>query len=251
MRFTLAALVFLASAVSIDAQAPQAPLPTFQTASIEPSTGGLIGVEFTPQRFTARTTTLAELIGEAYGLKPWEIFGGPDWMRTDRFTVRAASGVSVSREQMKLMLRTLLADRFQMQIAPETRTIAVYTLTTVDARKLARTSKPGKRPSIDAQDIQETGNYRWDSDNVSMDLLAATLSQHLRAPVVNATKLPGAYDFHLRFAQDDVFGNKEVDVKNSQPLPGALEKQLGLKLAAGDSPVRGYVIARASKPSRP
>ncbi len=184
MRFTLATLVFLASAGMVQAQAPQTPLPTFQSVSIEPSTGGLIGVEFTPQRFTARTTTLAELIGEAYRLKPWEIFGGADWMRTARFTVRATSGASVSREQMKSMLRALLADRFQLQIAPGTRTIAVYTLTAVNAWKLASTSKPGKRPSIDSQDIRETGNYRWDADNVTMDLLAATLSQHLRAPVV-------------------------------------------------------------------
>ena len=127
-RLLLALVVTAFVAVPGHAQQPAAgaaALPSFEAASIrpiDPNQGNPIDLPFFPNRFVATTVTLSQLIEQAYGIQPREIVGGPDWVRIERFHVTATTGADVSREQMRLMLQSLLADRFQLEIAREERT---------------------------------------------------------------------------------------------------------------------------------
>lgn len=249
LPFTSIGALVLISALTVRAQAPPSHvLTSFETVSIEPSTGGLIDVRFSPRNFTARTSTLVELIEQAYGVRSWEIFGGPDWVRVDRFTIRATTAADVPREQMKLMLQALLADRFQLQIDRDSPTVSLYRLTAGTTRNLKPGAKPTERPVINATRHDDEASHRWEGRNATMGSLAVALSQHMRAPVVDDTKLTGNFDFRLEFARDDVFGNREPELTDTRTVFSALEKQLGLKLAGDKGPVSGYVIRRAAKP---
>jgi uncharacterized protein (TIGR03435 family) len=243
---TCATLLALGSAAAVRGQAPATP-PSFQTVSIEPSIGGLIKVAYAPRSFTAHAISLVELIDEAYGVKAWEVFGGPDWARVDRFTVKATTATEVPRERMKLMLQALLTERFQLQLAPETQSVSLYRLSASDVRKLTPVAKPSGRPVINVKEIRDAA-YRWEGRNATMSSLTVALSQHLRAPVVDDTTLTGAFDFRFEFVDVSAFGRDDGDQLEGRSIVNALEKQAGLTLLAGTGPVPGHAIRRASRP---
>jgi uncharacterized protein (TIGR03435 family) len=71
--------------------------------------------------------TAGKVILEAYRLKPEQISGGPDWLFFDRFQLQAKAE-GADEERLRLMLQTLLAERFHMVTHRETRRMPVYFL---------------------------------------------------------------------------------------------------------------------------
>jgi uncharacterized protein (TIGR03435 family) len=226
---------------------------TFEAASIVPTPldrGFPIDFKFLPSRFVATALTLGQLIEQAYELEARELIGGPAWVRDDRFNVTATAGENVDGARMKRMLQSLLADRFQLQLRREERTGTVYTMTAPTIRNLRAPADPTGRPIV--LHVREDGNgflsYHYDGHNATMAALAQVLSQQLRAPVVDATKLTGAYDFRINWTYDTAFGGLEPDPQ-IPTIFTALENQIGLKLVAGSGPVPVHVITRASRPT--
>src|SRR5690242_3732691 len=88
---------------------------SFDVAVVKINRSGLPGgfSEIHPGgRFTETNQTLRQIILDAYGIEGFRILGGPSWMGTDRFDVEGRAGRDVPREQLLMMLRALLADRF-------------------------------------------------------------------------------------------------------------------------------------------
>jgi len=224
-----------------------ASLPSFPTVSIVPTSSGQVDFQFLPNQIRATTVTLKELIEEAYGLQPWEIAGGPEWAHVERFHVTATTQQRVSRDRMKLMLQSMLADRFQLQLTRETRTLPVYKLVRLKASKL-KLAKPNERFVMRTAQEDTCGGfvtyvYSWRNAGIS-DLLP-TLSREVQAPVIDETDLTGRFNFQLRFTYDDVFGN-EPDIVPTIFI--ALEKQLGFKLVADKAQIPVFAIQGAVKP---
>src|SRR5580704_15112698 len=67
-------------------------------------------------RFDVRTASMVDLISFAYGVDAAKVQGGPSWLDTDRFEITAKAPVKTPPETVKLMLQTLLADRFKLKI---------------------------------------------------------------------------------------------------------------------------------------
>src|SRR5580692_1900321 len=74
-------------------------------------------VQFTAPggRFTAKATTVKMLLEWSYDLLPSQHAGGPGWMENDRFDVIAKAAGNATDDEMKAMVKTLLADRFQLR----------------------------------------------------------------------------------------------------------------------------------------
>src|ERR1700759_3353055 len=115
-----------------------AQMPAFEVASIKPNISGKDGGTLGPrgEGFFAVNMTLLNLLLYAYSppngmlLRP-QIIGGPSWIDTDHFDVEAkssASAGSVPPEQTKIMLQSLLEDRFQLKIRGDHRDLPVYNL---------------------------------------------------------------------------------------------------------------------------
>jgi uncharacterized protein (TIGR03435 family) len=80
-------------------------------------------------RFTAGTSTLKQLIADAFEVRDYQIDGGPPWLTTDYFDITANAGADATPADIKAMLRTLLAERFGLRTRSDTRQAPVYVLT--------------------------------------------------------------------------------------------------------------------------
>src|SRR5580704_5255343 len=67
-------------------------------------------------RFDVRTASMVDLISFAYGIDAVKVQGGPSWLDTDRFEITAKAPAKTPPETVKLMLQTLLADRFGLKV---------------------------------------------------------------------------------------------------------------------------------------
>jgi uncharacterized protein (TIGR03435 family) len=199
-------------------------------------------------RVTISEYGLPGLLMTAYQVEPWQISGGPVWMETDRFNIVAnAPGESApTPEQVRQMLRTLLADRFQLKVHREKREGPVYALV-VDKKG------PKLTPSTASDSTFSAGGgaraVRLTFQKQTMEYLALQLSNSggLGREVLDKTGLTGSYDFQLNWAagQD---GNPPPD-SNEPGLFTALEEQLGLKLEPQKGLVELLIIDHAEKPS--
>lgn len=127
-------LLSLAAAGRVIGQPAPAP-PAFEVASIRPAQTpqgrGLIPfretVDATPGSLTLRNVTLTTCIRWAYDLKPFEI-SGPPWLGEERFDITAKAANAVPEEQLRLMLRALLAERFKLAAHRESKEMTAYAL---------------------------------------------------------------------------------------------------------------------------
>ena len=87
------------------------------------------GIRTTGSRFSASTVTLRGLIARAYGVKAYQIQGGPPWAASDYFTIEARASGDATNDEFNEMLKALLADRFGLRTRQETQPGKVYALT--------------------------------------------------------------------------------------------------------------------------
>jgi uncharacterized protein (TIGR03435 family) len=117
----------------------QTPAPAFEVASIRPappitelaaqiqSGKAHVGMSIDGARADFGFVSLADLIAQAYRIKPYQLTG-PDWMKQQRFDVTAKIPDGASKDQVPEMLQTLLADRFKLAVRRETKELPVYAL---------------------------------------------------------------------------------------------------------------------------
>jgi uncharacterized protein (TIGR03435 family) len=225
--------------------------PEFEVASVKPNTDAGSRVWLAPPvggTFTATNVTPRMLITLAWGLSNFEYTGGPAWLMSARYDITAkAPNADPDPERFRLMLRSLLEDRFKLQTHRETREVPVYTLTVAKTGlKLPGMHPEGCAVYGDKSTLEPCGavsgnTARIDNDKMSMEWLTHVLSNYLGQPVTDKTGFTGSFAVHLEFAPlagDD------------SPLPSlftALQHQ-GLKLDAQKGPAEVFVIDHAEKP---
>jgi uncharacterized protein (TIGR03435 family) len=206
--------------------------PAFDVSSVKPSVPGSSGGWITPgpTGLTARNVTLLFCIRIAYDVQE---VSGPNWVSTEQYDIAAKTAAQVNQDQLRLMLQTLLAERFKLVVHREERTRSVYELVV---------GKNG--PKLTEAKVDESGGTTAGIGHLaftaaSISVLARRLSQQLHEPVSDHTGLKGIYDFTLDWGQDD-----------SVPGPSiftAVQEQLGLKLDAKKVPLEVLVIDHAEK----
>jgi uncharacterized protein (TIGR03435 family) len=125
-----AAIAVLAMS-SVAYGAAQQAAPSFDVASVKSNRSGLPNTIFGMPgggRLTATNAQLREIIRLAYGGPDFLIVDAPDWIRAERFDIVAKADGNPERDQLFLMLRRLLADRFKLVIRTEKRELPVYAL---------------------------------------------------------------------------------------------------------------------------
>jgi uncharacterized protein (TIGR03435 family) len=140
------------SAWRAEAQSPQpsvTPL-AFEVASVKPieppipSGGGPWIV--THGQFKAETGYVRGMIGWAYNVLATQVKGGPEWIDREPYYVDArAEDPDARPEQIRLMLQTLLTDRFKLMAHRETQQGRIYTLTVGRTGQNCRTPRKGEK----------------------------------------------------------------------------------------------------------
>jgi uncharacterized protein (TIGR03435 family) len=88
--------------------------------------------------------TLHALIADAYGVKEYQVSAVPQWADTLICEIAATiSGDAVAtQDQVRPMLQSLLADRFQLKVHPETKEMSLYRLRQVKKSNLLKPAGP-------------------------------------------------------------------------------------------------------------
>jgi uncharacterized protein (TIGR03435 family) len=212
-------------------------------------------LSLTGNRLALSRVTLCTLISMAYDVRGYMIFGAPNWMtRTDRslyYDVQATSSeplTSLTPERLREMLKTLLAERFQLSVHREMRELPVFELVVGKGGPKFNLSPEGpcaKSPNKDATFIVGPGLYATCKPRTSMADLVQMLSRETNRPVLDTTGLTGQQPFELRWDT----GNRPPD---AEPLPllfTAVQEQLGLRLEAQRAQMEVLVIDRAERPT--
>ena len=241
--------LLLASACTLAAMhtvrcAAQPPLQ-FDVASIKPAPPGPgnTTMKFEPGgRFRATGAPLNALIQLAYGVKDFQVSGRPKWADSESYesydvVAQPAAGVTFNRDQLKVAIQALLADRFKLKFHRETKDLPIYSL-------VVGKNGPKLTKNIDAPGPGATiGSGQLKGSKISMSILADLLAQLLDRTVRDDTGISGDFDVKLNW------GPGQTADRDGPSIFTALQEQLGLKLNAQKGPVEILIIDRAERPS--
>jgi uncharacterized protein (TIGR03435 family) len=237
--------------------------PAFDVATIKPNDSGapnMQGLNFDGHNFRTRNSSLVDLISFSYDVQKKQIVNVPDWADKDRFDIMAVPDTDglPTVDQMKTMVRKLLADRFKLTFHHDKRDMSAFVLTvSKGGQKLTVNDSKMPGPGFGMQ--PNAAGLNIPVRNSTMAEFASVLqSLVLDRPVVNQTGLEGKWDFVIKFTPDDSMFNghpptlptkADSTVEASPSLFEAMDKQLGLKLEPQKTAVDVIAIDHLEKPS--
>jgi uncharacterized protein (TIGR03435 family) len=193
-------------------------------------------------RFSSRFNPLSRLIITAYRIKDYQLSGGPGWVYAERYDIDAKAEDNPSRDQMRMMIQSLLKERFKLNLRRENKELSVYVLAL--GKGGIKFGKAADRPSSGFEvDPGRIAGY-----GVTMAELADQLSRMMDRPVVDNTGVEGRFDLVLRYRSVDTTGNGPSPDSSAPDVLTAIGEQLGLRLEAAKAPVEVLVIDHAEKP---
>lgn len=221
--------------------------------------------------FSARGFPLERYVAFAYDMDPNpdpQLKTLPGWANSQRWDIEARASHAVSKNDLRAMMRNLLADRFHLRPHFTVRSMSVYTVALAKPGKLGpqmrlheegampcdAAAAPGGRgrgpratpdgfPAGCGELLSLTptvpGRWRLGGRNISMDLFVVTLRGGMDRPVIDLTGLTGRYDWVMEYvpdgATDGAAGARFAASQGDPTGPRmwtALPEQLGLKLTA-------------------
>jgi uncharacterized protein (TIGR03435 family) len=236
--------------------------PEFAVATIKPSPPDAPrgGYGIRGEAVTTTGVTVNWMIKLAFNVHAHQISGSPAWLDSERYDTVGKPDVpgQPSRDQMKLMIQKLLADRFQLRFHTEKKELPVYAMVVAKGGPKITVSAgdPNDFPGIGFG--REPGVLSLVGRNTGLNGVANGLQSNiLDKPVVDQTGLAGRYDFTLRWTPDATqwanFGvPATANAGDLDPPPDiftAFEKQLGLKLQPTKAVIDVMVIDRIERPS--
>jgi len=240
VRPLFAAILLLAPVFDCLAQ------PQFEAASIKPSAvaragaegGGREDISHSPVTLTMRNVRLIGCILWAYDLKLSQL-SGPPAMLDERYDIQAKAASASTPPQLRLMMRALLADRFQLAMHSAQKEMAVYELVLGKNWK-----KPAEsQPNLSSRLSIANGSFVF--QHASMPWFAEKLSDFagMDRPVVDRTGVTGDFDFTLKTAATVVL-QRDIDA-----LFSIVQEQLGLRIVPRRNTVEVWVVDRVERPT--
>jgi uncharacterized protein (TIGR03435 family) len=263
------------------------PPAAFEVASIRRNTTGkalIRGPIVQPGgRVIAENLPVRLMVATAFGFDFDRVVGGPGWINAEGFDLDARAGGNATPDELRAMLRTLLVERFRLVARPETREREIYALVRtrdngtgprlrVSGPECAPIAPPAglppppappPGPSQAAREVPlgvtatTVGCPRMffggfiSARKISMADFANALDMFARRPIVDRTRLSGAYDLDLTFTPE--FGPPgaapATPTDEAPSLFTALQEQLGLRLEPDRGPIEMLVIDRVERPT--
>jgi len=216
----------------------------FQSATVSLNTSGALsgGSQIQPGgRVTITNTSIRDTLRYIYDVPDFAIVGAPDWLSSERYDIGAEAAGNPSRDELKEMMRNLLADRFALVVHRESRQVPVFEL-----RRLRTDGSlgPGLVPATTNCEVGSTaacphdlGAGSYAAKGMPMPRLVRTLAELAGRPLIDRTNLSGVYDVSLTWTPGG-------------PILAAVREQLGLELEARDEQAQMLVIDSVARPDR-
>jgi len=231
----------------------ETPAAAFSVADVHASPRGIRegGLYLHANRLEMHGVTMLRLITTAYGVAEDKLFGGPNWLDTDRFEVIAKSETPVNAQNFQPMLQALLADRFQLKIRNEDKPEPIFALVATKRVLLKENAAAG---DPQCKRTNEDGYLSLTCQNVTMaslaDRLPGAAPNYFNHPVVDKTGLTGSYDVSLKWTGRGQIGAGDSD-HPSISLFSYLEKQYGIKVEPQTRPAASLVIEKVNETPAP
>jgi uncharacterized protein (TIGR03435 family) len=238
--FLISATLFAFLAV-----ADEAPVPSFEAASIKPSKSAINGsrTKILPDGVAMEHILLGTIVKFAYSLADYQ-YSGPDAVSGPRYDIVTRSSTRATADELRLMMQALLSGRFKVESHWEERVLPAYLL------EIGKKGPKLHRPSEDEKFRLDVNGPVITGNAVSMTQLAGLISRNVvKAPVLDMTNLDGKYDFSLNILAyaDDVNQLQSTDMVGT--INGALQAKLGLKLTHKKAPIKVLVVDHAEAPT--
>jgi uncharacterized protein (TIGR03435 family) len=213
-----------------------------------------------PERIDYRNIQLVEVIRQAYGVtREFESGTGPASIWSERYDIQAKIPPNTPKNQVPLMLQTLLEERFKLVVHREMKQRPVYALVVgKDGLKITPASPEpeGTGPQLGNTLKGFPGGYRLTFRRGTMARFANNM--RLDRPVVDMTGVEGVFNFTLEYSPDDalkaapptVDGSAGSGAGGDPPLPPlrkALQDKLGLKVEPRVIPVNVLIVDHAER----
>jgi len=257
-------LILFAAAAAFG-QTADAPTPAFDVASVkasqpgqpgQPGPGGRGGgrggrrdnIQVSPGSVTMRNISLKASIRWAWHVSEFQV-SGPDWLESERYEITGKAPGPATDEQLRLMMQTLLRERFKLALHRQTKELAAYVLVVGKNGPKVQETKTEGEASIDINQRQLSVNVQRAPVSDLIDMM----SNLLRAPVIDMTGLTGRYDLTLniaKYAGDLAARGQSIDSAPADPqalINMILQEELGLKLEARKMPLELVIIDHAEK----
>jgi uncharacterized protein (TIGR03435 family) len=238
--FLLLALLFSVSAPSAQAQA------AFAVASIRPAKERVQfesdgETKLRPGTLTMRDVTIETCIKWAYGVQRAQVLG-PGLLTSERYDIMAKADGAATDDQMKLMMQSLLKERFGLQFHREKKELKAFAL------EVAKSGPKLKQATDD--EVPSRQNYARGStaQATTMQELADFLGGPVEKPVVDKTGLTGRWDFTFDFTKYLVDQPKGID-DYLLVLNETLKGELGLQLVPEKDVVDVLVVDKVGRAS--
>jgi uncharacterized protein (TIGR03435 family) len=225
---------------------PAAAALRFEAADVHPSPHvsepWMDGPHLEGDRYILFQAPMADLIANAYKIDAANVQGGPSWLEYNRYDIDAKTAPATSGADQRLMLRALLAERFQLAVHNGTASVPAYVL------KLGK-DKPKMKPSDGSGDAkcdwvpppsgsapQMAFSCHHETMEQLVDLLRNTRGGGYlndREPIVDDTGLKDEFDFDLKWTPS---GGRDRAGAAAVSIFDAIEAQLGLKLVQETAP---------------
>jgi uncharacterized protein (TIGR03435 family) len=264
---------------SIHLQAQTAPgtRASFDVVSVKASKPGTPpGQTMENGRFSANGT-LFGYIEFAWDLMPTReqteamLAHAPKWVSADNFAIQAVAEGNPTKDQMRLLVRSLLANRFGLQVHTITEEAAVIALIPdkagatgpklrphsegkpCDVHLASPTHAVGVFPPVCGELLAVAAGQAVlvAARDVSIERIATFVSSLgiLTRPVVDQTGLGGRFDFTLQFTGGVPPQDAQADDFQVTTLQEALREQLGLKLKATQARLDTLILDYVERPS--
>jgi uncharacterized protein (TIGR03435 family) len=225
----------------------QAQQPSFAVASIHQS-GQEVKFErdgktdTSPGHLLMKDVTVQTCVKWAYGMQRSQVIG-PAWIESEHFDIDAKSDDPVDVPQLKLMLQTLLADRFKLTFHREKKELKGFVMTVSKSGLKMRPS-----PTDVAHSWQNSANGTV-ATGIPIQEFTDYIAGPMEAPILNETGLPGKYDFTLDFTSYLPPDMHAMTGEATGILIAALQGELGLKLEGRRTMFDVMVIDHVEKPT--
>lgn len=193
----------------------------------------------------------------------------PAWVKTTRFKIEATAPLHATKDQYRLMMQSLLTDRFGMKVHFENREMPVLEMTLLKAGQTGPKLTPhAKGPDCDAKATADVfppfcygymaapkdGGFLAGSRATSMERIGNFLgtigqsSGETGRPVVDRTGLSGLWDFSV-WGQSPFQKTDSDAVQQLPTLLEAIRDQLGLKLKPAKDTIPVLIADHIELPS--
>jgi uncharacterized protein (TIGR03435 family) len=226
--------------------------PAFAAASIKaddhPDSAGLLRP--TPGALTAGNMAVSSYIKWAWSLRGDYQLAVPASLQAyagARYAIVARADDPAPIDQLRLMLQTLLTERFHLVVHSETRNAPVFALVVANGGpKQLHDPAADDVPHMDVDPASAGGGQRWRFHNEPVSALIGIMSNGLSRPIIDMTGIQGSFDFTFVLPAWNRAEGPLADHVVSDVFP-EVQRQLGLRVQAQTGPIEVLVVDRLDK----